>query len=86
MTGQDYFLVQVQVPQSEFAAKLDGQRVHAGMPVEVLIQTGERTFLDYLVHPLSRGARAQPERALSAFQESRGAACAPRDRSDGHES
>ncbi len=63
MTGQDYFLVQVQVPQSEFAAKLDGQRVHAGMPVEVLIQTGQRTFLDYLVHPLSAAlARSLKER------------------------
>ncbi len=63
MTNQDYFLVQVQVPTSEFAAKLDGQRVHAGMPVEVLIQTGQRTFLEYLVHPLSATlARSLKER------------------------
>ncbi len=53
VTGQDYFLVQVQVPPSEYATKLDGQKVHAGMPVEVMVQTGQRTFLDYLVHPLS---------------------------------
>ncbi len=62
-TGQDYFLVQVQVPPSELAAKLDGQKVHAGMPVEVLIQTGQRTFLNYLVHPLSAAlARSLKER------------------------
>lgn len=51
-TGQDYFLVQVAVPQSEHV-KLDGQKVHAGMPVEVLIQTGTRSFLDYMVNPLT---------------------------------
>jgi HlyD family type I secretion membrane fusion protein len=51
-TGQDYFLAQIAIPQSEYV-KLDGQKVHAGMPVEVLIQTGSRSFLEYLVHPLS---------------------------------
>lgn len=51
-TGQDYFLTQVSIPQSELV-KLDGQKVHAGMPVEILIQTGSRSFLEYLVHPLT---------------------------------
>lgn len=61
-TGQDYFLVQVEVPQSEFA-KLDGQRIHAGMPAEVLVQTGSRSFLDYLVQPLTAAlARSLKER------------------------
>jgi len=62
-TGQDYFLVQVAVPPAEYAAKLDGQKVHAGMPVEVMVQTGSRTFLNYLVHPLTAAlARSLKER------------------------
>lgn len=61
-TGQDYFLAQISIPQSELV-KLDGQKIHAGMPAEVLIQTGSRSFLEYLVHPLSATlARSLKER------------------------
>ena len=61
-TGQDYFLAQVSIPQSDLV-KLDGQKIHAGMPAEVLIQTGSRSFLEYLVHPLSATlARSLKER------------------------
>lgn len=47
-----YFLATVDVPPEQLA-KLDGHRIQAGMPVDVLIRTGERTFLEYLVKPLS---------------------------------
>ncbi len=48
VSGQDYFLVQVQVPQGEFATKLDNQRVHAGHAGRgASSRRVQRTFLDY---------------------------------------
>ena len=47
-----YFHVRVELPPEELD-KIDGVRLSAGMPAEVLIQTGERTALDYLVRPLT---------------------------------
>jgi HlyD family type I secretion membrane fusion protein len=47
-----YYLATVDVP-AEQMAKLKGHRIQAGMPVDVLIKTGERTFLQYLLKPLS---------------------------------
>jgi HlyD family type I secretion membrane fusion protein len=47
-----YFLATVDVPPAQLA-KLAGHRLQAGMPVDVLIKTGERTFLQYLLKPLS---------------------------------
>jgi protease secretion system membrane fusion protein len=32
--------------------KLGSRQLQAGMPVEVVIKTGERTVLTYLLHPL----------------------------------
>lgn len=55
-TGVEYFLAQVRVEPHELA-KLGEQRVSAGIPAEVVIQTGERTFLDYLVKPLTDAMR-----------------------------
>ena len=37
--------------------KLQHHEVRAGMPVEVLIKTGERTFMSYLFKPLMDGMR-----------------------------
>lgn len=51
-SGQDYFLAQVQVPRDELA-KLGAQHISPGIPAEVLIQTGSRSMLDYLMKPLT---------------------------------
>jgi HlyD family secretion protein len=47
-----YYLVRVEVPESEIA-KLGDQKLRPGMPAEIFIQTGERTALSYLVKPLT---------------------------------
>ena len=52
ITGTPYFLAQVRTSPQEME-KLAGQRVHAGMPAEVFIQTGDRTLLQYLTKPLT---------------------------------
>jgi len=57
-----FFRVQVETPPEEMK-KLDSRKLQAGMPAEVLIQTGERTLMNYLVKPLtdqlSRGMNEQ---------------------------
>jgi len=45
-----YYLGQVKIPKSEID-KLGGQKVQAGMPVEVIVKTGERTLMQYLIKP-----------------------------------
>ena len=34
------------------ALELGSNKIQAGMPVETLIKTGERTLFQYLLHPL----------------------------------
>ncbi|TSD83107.1 HlyD family type I secretion periplasmic adaptor subunit [Mycobacterium sp. KBS0706] len=50
-SGTAYYLAKVEVDPSELS-RLDGVRLIAGMPTEVMILTGERTLLDYLLRPL----------------------------------
>jgi protease secretion system membrane fusion protein len=33
---------------------LGNRQMHPGMPAEVVIRTGERTLLKYLLHPLTK--------------------------------
>ncbi|WP_082660083.1 HlyD family type I secretion periplasmic adaptor subunit [Aureimonas sp. AU40] len=47
-----YFRVQVETPPGEMK-KLQGRQLQAGMPAEVLIQTSERTLMNYLTKPLT---------------------------------
>ena len=49
--GSPYFLAQIEIPLAE-RQKLGETRLTAGMPAEVLIQTGERTALNYLLKPM----------------------------------
>lgn len=50
-TGMSYYLARVSVTE-EGMKMLGKRRLHAGMPVEVIILTGERSMLTYLLHPL----------------------------------
>ncbi len=50
-TGSAYYLARVSVGDDELAL-LGDQQVQAGMPAEVFIKTGERTFARYLWEPL----------------------------------
>jgi len=51
-TGEPYYLARVEVSESERERVLGGQPLLPGMPAEVMIRTGERTLLSYLVRPL----------------------------------
>ena len=49
---EGYYLAKVLVDPSE-SEKLNGLQIIPGMPADVLIKTGERTFLQYLMKPFS---------------------------------
>jgi len=49
--GYPYYLARIEIPEDQMA-RLKGQTVLPGMPAEVMIVTGERTMLDYLIRPL----------------------------------
>ncbi len=50
-SSSPYFLARIELPPKEME-KLGKVKLSAGMQAEVLIQTGERTALDYLLKPL----------------------------------
>lgn len=50
-TGASYFLARVSVTPKGME-ELGKRQMQAGMPAEVIIKTGERSMLTYLVHPL----------------------------------
>ncbi len=52
-TGQSYYLARVAFTD-DLAEALDGASLYPGMRAEVMIVTGERTALDYLLKPLTR--------------------------------
>ena len=49
-SGENYYEVRVRV-QPEELAKLGEVRLQPGMPASMLIKTGERTFLEYMLDP-----------------------------------
>ena len=49
--GSAHYAAEVAIEPAELA-RLDAVSLYPGMPVEVLIQTGERTFADYLLRPI----------------------------------
>ena len=51
-TKRSYYRAEVQLGEGELL-KLEGQELVAGMPVEVFIQTGERTPINYLLKPIT---------------------------------
>lgn len=60
-TGESYFLAKVKVNQEDLVDNPEVQLM-AGMPAEVMLVTGERSFLDYLLKPFS-------DSILKAFRE-----------------
>jgi protease secretion system membrane fusion protein len=52
-----YFLARVEITP-EGMTKLGRHQMQPGMPAEVIIRTGERTVLTYLLHPLTRRVAA----------------------------
>lgn len=50
-SGAPYYKALVEVPASELARAGD-VGLYSGMPTEVMIKTGERTFLDYMMQPV----------------------------------
>lgn len=60
-TGISYYTARVNVPEASLS-KLGNQRIQPGMPVDIIIKTGERTMMDYLLKPLTdRVARSMKE-------------------------
>lgn len=56
-TGQPYYLARAEVTP-EGLKELGSRSLQAGMPVEVIIKTGSRTLLTYLLHPLTKRVAA----------------------------
>jgi HlyD family secretion protein/epimerase transport system membrane fusion protein len=56
-TGQPYFSTQVAVDEAALAGLKGEVALMSGMPAEVMIITGERTFLDYLLRPFYDAVR-----------------------------
>ena len=52
ISNTPYFLTRIQIPAEE-KSKIGAIKLSAGMPADVLIQTGERTALDYLLKPMT---------------------------------
>jgi HlyD family type I secretion membrane fusion protein len=55
-TGEFYFLARVRIDRTELAG-LDRIQLQPGMPVDVMIVSGERTVLDYVLDPFLAGTR-----------------------------
>jgi protease secretion system membrane fusion protein len=52
-SGVTFYLARV-VLTNEGMGNLQGRRLQPGMPAEVVIKTGERSMLTYLIHPLTK--------------------------------
>ncbi|CAB5089399.1 Type I secretion membrane fusion protein, HlyD family [Olavius algarvensis associated proteobacterium Delta 3] len=55
-TGAAYFLARVTIDAEELK-KLDGRELYPGMGAEVMIKTGKRTTMDYILAPLTDSLR-----------------------------
>ena len=58
---QPYFLARIVVDKGDIPTIVE-DHIRAGMPVQVMVPTGERTVIDYVIRPLRN-------RASSAFRE-----------------
>jgi protease secretion system membrane fusion protein len=55
--GMPYYPVNVSI-QAESLKKLYPNELRPGMPVDVFIKTGERTFLSYVIKPITDRIRS----------------------------
>lgn len=55
-SGTSYFLARVTIDAAELK-KLDGRELYPGMGAEVMIKTGKRTTMDYILAPLTDSLR-----------------------------
>ncbi len=51
-TRESYYIARVEIPQSELASLGKDVKLTSGMPADVLIVTGTRTMLSYIVRPI----------------------------------
>jgi HlyD family type I secretion membrane fusion protein len=49
-----YYLARIELDRDQLA-RLDGIALYPGMPAEVIIESGERTALEYLLSPITSG-------------------------------
>jgi protease secretion system membrane fusion protein len=56
-TQQPYYLARAVVTPEGLKA-LGSRQMQPGMPAEVIIKTGSRTMLNYLLHPLTKRVAA----------------------------
>ena len=54
--GASYYLARVEIAEVPQDLK-DQIDLYPGMPAEVMIATGERTFFEYLIAPIARSFR-----------------------------
>ena len=57
ITGESYYRALVEVPKEELDKLGEAMEINPGMPAEVLIMTGERTMIQYLIQPLMDSLR-----------------------------
>ena len=51
-TQQSYYVARIEIPQSELATLGKNIKLTSGMPADVLIVTGSRTMLSYIMRPI----------------------------------
>jgi HlyD family secretion protein len=51
-TRQDYYVVRVRLDEADVFRRLEAFQPTPGMPAEVYIKTGERTFFEYVMRPV----------------------------------
>ena len=54
---QPYYSARIVVPEADIPEAMN-DRLIAGMPAEIIIPTGERTVVDYLIAPIEKAVRA----------------------------
>ncbi len=69
-TGEPYFLAKVEVAPAELKRLAPEIALTPGMPADVMILTGERTLLDYLVRPFIESRDQELSRELTRGAES----------------
>lgn len=57
VTGQQYYAARIAIPDEQLARMPDGVVLIPGMPVESFVQTGDRTVLSYILHPVEEQLR-----------------------------